>query len=148
MRNGGTLYQVAFGRRRGLSRLMGVGEDAGYHLQVENGKEIPREPVYHTARYRPPLPGFLFASDILRILIWLHKGRRNLLKGRPRDTQNELLRGVFATCPPDRPNPTGLHRVEVLEIRKPGRIRVGPLEALDGTPIVDIKPVIPESDER
>jgi len=55
---------------------------------------------------------------------------------------------VFATRSPDRPNPIGLHRVEVLEIRQPARIRVGPLEVLDGTPIIDIKPVMSESEER
>ena len=86
-------------------------------------------------------------NDIL-ILTWLHKGRRDLLKAHPRGNPNEHLRGVFATRSPDRPNPIGLHRVEVLEIQDPGRIRVRPLEALDGTPLLDIKPVIPGPDER
>jgi len=93
------------------------------------------------------LDGIAVGNDIL-ILTWLHKGRRNLLKVHPRGNPNEPLRGVFATRSPDRPNPIGLHRTQVLEIQKPDRIRVRPLEALDGTPIIDIKPVIPESDER
>ena len=93
------------------------------------------------------LDGLALGSDIL-ILTWLHKGRRDLLKVHPRGNPNEPLRGVFATRSPDRPNPIGLHRAQVLEIQKPDRIRVRPLEALDGTPIIDIKPVIPESDER
>ena len=91
--------------------------------------------------------GIAVGSDIL-ILTWLHKGRRDLLKVHPRGNPSEPLRGVFATRSADRPNPIGLHRVEVLEFQKPARIRVRPLEALDGTPIIDIKPVIPDSDER
>ena len=93
------------------------------------------------------LDGIAVGSEIL-ILTWLHKGRRDLLRVHPRGNPKEPLRGVFATRSPDRPNPIGLHRAEVLEIEKSGRIRVRPLEALDGTPIIDIKPVIPESDER
>ncbi len=97
--------------------------------------------------FEDALDGIAVGSDIL-ILTWLHKGRRDLLKVHPRGNPDEPLRGVFATRSPDRPNPIGLHRAEVLEIQKPGWIRVRPFEALDGTPIIDIKPVIPESDER
>ncbi len=93
------------------------------------------------------LDGIAVGNDIL-VLTWLHEGRRDLLRVHPQGNPNEPLRGVFATRSADRPNPIGLHRVKVLEIQKPDRIRVGPLEALDGTPIIDIKPVIPESDER
>jgi tRNA (Thr-GGU) A37 N-methylase len=49
------------------------------------------------------------------------------------------MRGVFATRSPDRPNPIGLHEVEILEIQAPARLRVAPLEAIDGTPVVDLK---------
>ena len=93
------------------------------------------------------LDGITVGSEIL-ILTWLHEGRRDLLKVHPRGNPNEPLRGVFATRSPDRPNPIGLHRAQVLEIQKPDRIRVRPLEALDGTPVIDIKPVLPESEER
>jgi len=93
------------------------------------------------------LDGIAMGSKIL-VLTWLHEGRRDLLRVHPRGNPNEPLRGVFATRSPDRPNPVGLHRVEVLEFRKPDRIRVRPLEALDGTPVIDIKPVLPESEER
>jgi tRNA (Thr-GGU) A37 N-methylase len=55
--------------------------------------------------------------------------------------------GVFATRSPDRPNPLGLHRVKVLEIRE-NKIKVAPLEVIDGTPIVDIKPILKKSDDR
>ena len=93
------------------------------------------------------LDGIAVGSNML-ILTWLHKGRRDLLRVHPRGNSDEPLRGVFATRSPDRPNPIGLHRAEVLEIQESDRIRVGPLEALDGTPVIDIKPVLPESEER
>ena len=60
----------------------------------------------------------------------------------PRGDLENPLTGVFATRSPDRPNPIGLHRVRVLEVAAPARLRVWPLEAVDGTPVVDIKPVL------
>jgi tRNA-Thr(GGU) m(6)t(6)A37 methyltransferase TsaA len=93
------------------------------------------------------LDGLAVGQEIL-VLTWLHEGRRDLLKVHPRGNPNASLQGVFSTRSPDRPNPIGLHRVEVMEIRKPGRVRVRPLEALDGTPILDIKPVLAKSEER
>jgi tRNA-Thr(GGU) m(6)t(6)A37 methyltransferase TsaA len=77
------------------------------------------------------------------VVTWLHQGRRDVLKVHPRGNKN-VLSGVFATRSPDRPNPLGLHRVRVLEIS--GRnMKVGPLEAIDGTPVIDIKPVLSQS---
>lgn len=99
------------------------------------------------AAFWDAVDGITVGSEIL-ILTWLHLGRRDLLRVHPRGDPNEPVRGVFATRSPDRPNPIGLHRAEVLEILAEGRIRVRPLEALDGTPIIDIKPVLPESEER
>ena len=88
------------------------------------------------------LEGIEVNTDIL-VVTWLHQGRRDVLKVHPRGNKNVLC-GVFATRSPDRPNPLGLHRVKVLEIS--GReIKVGPLEAIDGTPVVDIKPVLSRS---
>jgi tRNA-Thr(GGU) m(6)t(6)A37 methyltransferase TsaA len=78
----------------------------------------------------------------LVLLTWLHEARRDVLKVHPRGNPENPLRGVFTTRSPDRPNPIGLHCVEVIEIEKPGRIRVRPLEVLNGTPIVDIKPMV------
>jgi tRNA-Thr(GGU) m(6)t(6)A37 methyltransferase TsaA len=77
------------------------------------------------------------------IITWLHQGQRDVFKVRPRGDPNRALQGVFSTRSPSRPNPIGLHRAIVKEIEQTVRIRVGPLEALDGTPILDIKPVIP-----
>jgi tRNA-Thr(GGU) m(6)t(6)A37 methyltransferase TsaA len=81
----------------------------------------------------------------LILLTWLHAARRDVLKVHPRGQTAEPQRGVFLTRSPDRPNPIGLHRVEVLEVEGPTRIRVAPLEALDGTPILDIKSVLAKS---
>jgi tRNA-Thr(GGU) m(6)t(6)A37 methyltransferase TsaA len=87
------------------------------------------------------MDGLTVGREIL-VLTWLDKGRRDLLKVHPRGNPEVPLRGVFATRSPDRPNPIGLHRVEVLEVDNKGRLRVRPLEVLDGTPIIDIKPVL------
>jgi tRNA-Thr(GGU) m(6)t(6)A37 methyltransferase TsaA len=76
------------------------------------------------------------------VLTWLHQGRREVLRVHPRGDPQQPLRGVFATRSPDRPNPIGVHRVAVVAIEPAGRLRVRPLEAVDGTPILDIKPVI------
>ena len=86
-------------------------------------------------------------GDELLVLTWLHQAQRDVLQVHPRDDLDAPLRGVFATRSSDRPNPIGLHRVSVLEIDG-SRLRVAPLEAIDGTPIVDIKPVIRRLDER
>ncbi|MGI8855509.1 MAG: tRNA (N6-threonylcarbamoyladenosine(37)-N6)-methyltransferase TrmO [Thermomicrobiales bacterium] len=87
------------------------------------------------------------AGDELVILTWLHRARRDVLQVHPRGDLDKPLTGVFATRSPDRPNPVGLHRVSVLEVAGL-RVRVAPLEAIDGTPVVDIKPVLARSDDR
>jgi tRNA-Thr(GGU) m(6)t(6)A37 methyltransferase TsaA len=74
----------------------------------------------------------------LDILTWLHLADRDRLQVHPRGDDEAPLRGIFTTRSPARPNPIGLHRVTVLEVEE-GRIRVEPLEAVDGTPVVDIK---------
>jgi tRNA-Thr(GGU) m(6)t(6)A37 methyltransferase TsaA len=80
-------------------------------------------------------------GDDLLILTWLHQSDRTVLKVRPRSDPSRRLTGVFATRSPDRPNPIGLHRVTVRKIEK-HRLRIGPIEAIDGTPVVDIKPTL------
>jgi|SRR5579859_184639 len=86
------------------------------------------------------LDGIKAGDDIL-VLTWLHKARRNVLKVHPRSDPHRALTGVFWTRSPDRPNPLGLHRVTVREIAK-NRMRIGPIEVIDGTPVVDIKPAL------
>lgn len=84
----------------------------------------------------------LAAGDDIIIITWLHRARRDVLKVHPRSDHSRPLTGVFATRSPDRPNPLGLHRVTVRSITG-NRLRIGPIEAIDGTPVVDIKPVLP-----
>ncbi len=81
------------------------------------------------------------------LLTWLHCARRNKLVARPRDDPSRPELGVFSTRSPDRPNPIGLHRVQIVTIDDT-RIRVRNLEALDGTPILDLKPVIDAATDR
>ena len=80
-------------------------------------------------------------GDEIIIITWLHQSRREVLKVHPRSDPTRPLTGVFATRSPDRPNPLGLHRVTVRKIGKE-RLRIGPIEAIDGTPVVDIKPML------
>jgi len=80
-------------------------------------------------------------GDELLVLTWLDRADRDVLRVHPRSDPARPLQGVFATRSPDRPNPLGLHRVRVLEVDGL-RLRVADLEALDGTPVVDVKPVL------
>jgi len=82
-------------------------------------------------------------GDEIIVITWLHRASREVLKVHPRDNQSNPLTGVFLTRSPDRPNPLGLHRVRVLEMN-PGHLTIGPIEAIDGTPVIDIKAVINE----
>jgi len=87
-------------------------------------------------------------GDEVLVVTWLDRADRRVLAVHPRDDPAAPLRGVFSTRSADRPNPIGLHRVTVLEVAPPTRLRVGPLEAVDGTPVVDIKPVLDPRSER
>jgi tRNA-Thr(GGU) m(6)t(6)A37 methyltransferase TsaA len=93
------------------------------------------EPEYADA-LRDLAPG----ADLL-VLTWLDRADRGVLVTRPRDDPNRPQTGVFSTRSPDRPNPIGLHRVEIAEVDGL-RVLVRNLEALDGTPVVDLKPVL------
>ena len=89
----------------------------------------------------------LRAGDEVIVLTWLDRARRDVLEVRPRGNPANALQGVFNTRSPDRPNPIGLHRVRILAIEG-ARMRVADLEAIDGTPIVDVKPVLDPRLER
>lgn len=82
-------------------------------------------------------------GDEVIVLTWLHRARRDVLAVHPRGDAARPMEGVFATRSPHRPNPIGVHRVEITAIDG-RRVRVRGLEALDGTPIVDLKPVLDE----
>ncbi|HEU4927257.1 MAG TPA: tRNA (N6-threonylcarbamoyladenosine(37)-N6)-methyltransferase TrmO [Vicinamibacterales bacterium] len=92
--------------------------------------------------YVEGLQGIAAGDDVL-VLTWLHLGDRSTLRVHPRDDPANPMTGVFATRSADRPNPIGLHRVTVLGIEQQRLLRVEGLEAVDGTPVVDIKPLLP-----
>jgi tRNA-Thr(GGU) m(6)t(6)A37 methyltransferase TsaA len=89
----------------------------------------------------------LAAGTEVILLTWLDRAVRDVLVTRPRDDPARPPTGVFSTRSPDRPNPIGLHRVEIVSAEGL-RLLVGPLEALDGTPVIDVKPVMDASTER
>ena len=86
------------------------------------------------------------AGDDVIVLTWLHQGRRDVLEVRPRNDPRNPITGVFATRSPDRPNPIGLHRARVERVDGL-RLEVRALEAIEGTPVVDIKPVLDRSND-
>ncbi len=85
--------------------------------------------------------GSIRPGSELIVITWLDRARRDILTVRPRGDANRALEGVFSTRSPDRPNPIGLHQVEITAVDG-CRLRVRQLEALDGTPILDVKPVL------
>jgi tRNA-Thr(GGU) m(6)t(6)A37 methyltransferase TsaA len=86
-------------------------------------------------------------GDEIIVLTWLHEADRSILKVHPRGDLNRPEQGVFSTRSSSRPNPIGLHRVRVLDMDG-RRLHVSGLEAIDGTPIVDLKPVLGSIEER
>lgn len=90
--------------------------------------------------YIDALEGLKPGADVW-VLTWLHHADRNTLKTHPRHNPRNPLQGVFATRSPDRPNPIGLHRTKILSITEHW-LKVDALEAINGTPIIDIKPVV------
>lgn len=86
-------------------------------------------------------------GDKLIVLTWLHCAHRDVLKVHPRSDPERRLTGVFATRSPDRPNPIGIHPVTIRDVHE-NRLRIGPIEVIDGTPVIDIKPADCESVEH
>jgi tRNA-Thr(GGU) m(6)t(6)A37 methyltransferase TsaA len=89
----------------------------------------------------------LAVGDVVVVLTWFDRARRDVLRTRPRGDAGRTEQGVFATRSPDRPNPIGLHEVTVLAIDG-GRVLVDRMDAIDGTPVLDIKPVLGPVAER
>lgn len=120
--------------------------------EIKNTKDAP---LFYTEgapdAFLEIIPSYIDGLDRLRVgdeiivITWLHRARRDVLKVHPRGDASKPLRGVFLTRSPDRPNPLGLHRVKVLEINS-GRLHIGPIEAIDETPVIDIKPVVDSKD--
>jgi len=100
----------------------------------------PEATIVFEPGFLPALDG-VAAGDELLVLTWLDRASRDVLRVHPRDDPATPLRGVFNTRSADRPNPIGLHPVQVVSVEGP-RVRVRNLEAVDGTPIVDVKPVL------
>ena len=92
------------------------------------------------------MDGLQVGAEVI-VLTWLDRASRDVLVVRPRDDESRPLQGVFNTRSADRPNPIGLHRVRITAIEGT-RIAVANLEALDETPVLDIKPLLGDVDER
>jgi tRNA-Thr(GGU) m(6)t(6)A37 methyltransferase TsaA len=111
-------------------------------------KDAPRQPdegapaasVEVDPTYAAALEG-VAAGDVLELLTWLHGADRETLRVHPRSDPDRPVQGVFATRSPDRPNPIGLHRVTVVAVEGT-TLRVDALEAIDGTPVIDLKPLL------
>jgi tRNA-Thr(GGU) m(6)t(6)A37 methyltransferase TsaA len=125
---------------------------------VRSSLRDPAEAPRQAFRGAPPArleidPGYAAAlhrvqpGDELLLLTWLHLARRDVLQVHPMGDQSIPLTGVFATRSPDRPNPIGLHRVRVLAVEPPATIHLQALEAIDGTPVLDLKVVMDASPE-
>jgi tRNA-Thr(GGU) m(6)t(6)A37 methyltransferase TsaA len=106
----------------------------------KQGAGAPDAWVVVAPQYADGLRDLRVGAELI-VLTWFDRADRTVLVTRPRDDPANPLTGVFSTRSPDRPNPVGLHRVRILA-RDGLRLQVGPLEALDGTPVVDLKPVL------
>jgi tRNA-Thr(GGU) m(6)t(6)A37 methyltransferase TsaA len=110
-------------------------------LAPKQGDEgAPEAVIVFDAAVLPALDGIGVGEQLL-VLTWLHLAHRDVLQVHPRSDRTRPLQGVFATRSPDRPNPLGLHRVGVLAVEGQ-RVRVRDLEAVDGTLVVDVKPLL------
>jgi tRNA-Thr(GGU) m(6)t(6)A37 methyltransferase TsaA len=96
-------------------------------------------------RFAEALLGMEVGHELI-VITWLHEAKRDVLKGHPRSDETRPLTGVFYTRSPARPNPLGLHLVTVREIEGT-RVKIGPIEAFDGTPVVDIKSASTRADQ-
>jgi tRNA-Thr(GGU) m(6)t(6)A37 methyltransferase TsaA len=116
------------------SPIKNVGDAPRFYTEGAPNAHLELSP-----RYLDGLDGITVGDEIV-VITWLHLARRDVLKVYPRGDLSRPLRGVFSTRSSNRPNPLGLHRAKVLEID--GTILyIGPIEVVDGTPVVDIKPV-------
>lgn len=106
----------------------------------------PRARVVFRPEFREAASGLREGEEVL-VLTWLHLSRRDVLFVHPRGDAKRPLTSVFATRSPDRPNPIGLHAVAIEAVQEDA-ITVRDLEAIDGTPVLDVKPVLGRRSER
>jgi tRNA-Thr(GGU) m(6)t(6)A37 methyltransferase TsaA len=107
-------------------------------------QESENAPEAYLQLYAPYMEGIkdICVGNKLVILTWFHLANREILKCHRRNMTGSTEFGVFSTRSPDRPNPIGLHTVTVLEIVDEQKIKIFPIEALNGTPVIDIKPFL------
>jgi tRNA-Thr(GGU) m(6)t(6)A37 methyltransferase TsaA len=117
------------------------------HAPKQGDEGAPEAWLIFQPEFQEGLKDLQLGEDIL-VLTWLDRGDRETLSVHPRDDERAPLRGVFSTRSQDRPNPVGLHRVRLVERRSPTEFKVLNLEAFDATPIVDVKPVLDQMQER
>ena len=96
--------------------------------------------------YADAIVGLTEGSEII-VISWFHHANRDELQTHPRNDPNLPLTGVFATRSPDRPNPLGLHKATLRQISGL-RLLAGPIEAIDGTPVIDIKPALRDTNDQ
>jgi tRNA-Thr(GGU) m(6)t(6)A37 methyltransferase TsaA len=122
------------------SELINIADAPNFYTEGAPNARLEMLPAF-----RDGLDRLQVGHDII-VLTWLHLAHRDILKVHPQGDLAKPLTGVFLTRSPDRPNPLGLHRTRVLEINADGLL-IGPIEAIDGTPVLDIKPVVEEADD-
>ncbi len=108
---------------------------------LQGNEGAPEATIEIFPEFTGGLDGMEAGNEII-VLTWFHESDRSVIKCYPRNFKELPPVGVFTTRSPGRPNPIGLHRVKITEVSAAGKIKVQPLEALDGTPVIDIKPVI------
>lgn len=110
------------------------------HAPRQPDEDAPAARIEFDAAYTAALEG-LRVGDVVELITWLHDTDRSILRVHPRNDPSRPVQGVFATRSPDRPNPIGLHRVRIAQIDGT-TLHVDALEAIDGTPVVDVKPLL------
>ena len=107
----------------------------------QEGEGAPEAWIEIESQYREAMDGLEVGDEVV-VMTWMHLADRSILKVHPRGNRENPVRGVFATRSPHRPNPIGLHRTRITALESPFRIKVGFLEVIDNTPVVDIKSVV------
>jgi tRNA-Thr(GGU) m(6)t(6)A37 methyltransferase TsaA len=126
-----------------IGRVESPIEDRG-EAPLQGDEGAPEAVLTFDERYREGLRSLQPGDEVI-VLTWLHEAERTVLEVHPRGDRRNPKQGVFSTRSPDRPNPVGLHRVRIIQIDGL-RVRVDGLEAIDGTPVIDVKPVLSPQD--
>lgn len=122
------------------SKLKRIDDAPSFYTEGVPDARLELLPAYRDGLFR------MQAGDDFIILTWLHLAHRDVLKVHPQGNLSKPLTGVFLTRSPDRPNPLGLHRARILGIDG-DVLLIGPIEAIDGTPVINIKPVVAEAQD-